>query len=117
RIRNIVDHIFPKVVLFVVREQGHVQAVPLAGVRGFGPAKVLLSGNVNGRREAAVSPVEVVGGEGNLFEVVDALEAGGGFTHFLHRGHQEADQDGNDGDHNQELDQGKPTSSHDTTPE
>src|SRR5205823_1066423 len=48
-----------------------------------------------------------VQGEANLLEVVLALNASGGLAHFLHGGHQQADQDGDDGNHDEQLDQRK----------
>jgi hypothetical protein len=44
-----------------------------------------------------------VAGQGNLLEVVLALGARGGFAHLLHGRQEQADQDGNDGNHHQEL--------------
>jgi len=49
--------------------------------------------------------VEGVGGQRDLLEVVGALDAGGGLAHLLDGGQQEADEDGDDGDHHQQLDQ------------
>src|SRR5207247_2378997 len=50
----------------------------------------------------------VVGdGEADLLEVVGALHAAGGLAHFLHGRQQQADQNRNNGDHHQQLDQGK----------
>ncbi len=40
-----------------------------------------------------------------LLHVIGTLYPGGGFTHLLHGGQEESDQDGNDGDHYQKLDQ------------
>src|SRR5690348_16887347 len=56
-------------------------------------------------REYAVGVVVIVDGQSELFEIVAALHAGGGLADLLHRGQQETDEDGNDGDHHQELDQ------------
>jgi hypothetical protein len=47
----------------------------------------------------------VVAGEGNLLEVVGALDAGGSPSGLLNRGQQQAGEDGDDGDYDQELDQ------------
>src|SRR5262249_40776001 len=44
-------------------------------------------------------------GQADLFEVVLALSAVGGFPDLLHGGHEQADQDGDDGDHDEELNQ------------
>jgi hypothetical protein len=40
-----------------------------------------------------------------LLEIVRALDASGGLACFLHCGQEQSDQDGDDGDHNQQLDQ------------
>src|SRR5262249_40420659 len=48
--------------------------------------------------EVIVIAVIVVAGEPDLFEVVAALHAGGGFAHLLHCRQQQPDQHGNDGD-------------------
>jgi hypothetical protein len=40
-------------------------------------------------------------------QVVAARDAGGRFTDLLDRGQEQADQDGNDGDYDQQLDQRK----------
>ena len=47
----------------------------------------------------------VVDGERELLEVVAALHAGGGLADLLDGRQQEADEDGDDGDHHQQLDQ------------
>src|SRR5262249_45319908 len=46
--------------------------------------------------------------QAHLLEVVRALGASSGFAHFLHGGHQQSDQDGNDGDHHEEFNQCEP---------
>jgi hypothetical protein len=43
--------------------------------------------------------------EAQLPEVVLAFHAVGGLAYFLHGGDQQADEDGDDGDHHQQLDQ------------
>jgi hypothetical protein len=43
--------------------------------------------------------------QGELLEVVLALGAGGGLAHLLHGGQEQADEEGDDGDHHQQLDQ------------
>src|SRR5437879_5531084 len=50
---------------------------------------------------------EVVHAESHLLQVVRALDACRGLAGFLHRRQEQADQDGNDGDHYQQLDQGE----------
>ena len=52
-----------------------------------------------------MSVVEVVGGEDDLLEIIDALRPGGGIADFLHRRQQEPDQDRDDRNHDQELDE------------
>src|SRR5262249_11511142 len=59
--------------------------------------------------EAAVGRLVVVGGQGNLLQVVGALGAARGLTGRLHRRQQEGDQDGDDRNHDQEFDQGETT--------
>jgi hypothetical protein len=49
--------------------------------------------------------VVALGGEADLLEVVRALDASRGGTHFLDGGEEQTDQDRNDGDHDQKLDQ------------
>jgi len=48
-----------------------------------------------------------VGGQAQLLQVVDALSAACGLARRLHGGQQQADQDGDDGDDDQEVDQGE----------
>jgi hypothetical protein len=48
-----------------------------------------------------------VDGQADLLEVVGALHAVGRLAHLLHGGQEQADQDGDDGNHHQQLDQGK----------
>ena len=52
-----------------------------------------------------VRVVVVVDGQADLLEVVRALHPVGGLADLLDRGQQQADQDGDDGDHHQQLDQ------------
>jgi len=49
--------------------------------------------------------------ETKLFQVVDALRERGGLAHFLYRGYQQCNQDGNDRNDDKELDQSKRTTS------
>jgi hypothetical protein len=49
-----------------------------------------------------------VHGQGDLFGVVLALAARRGGADFLHCGDQQADEDGDDRDHHQQLDQREP---------
>src|SRR5262249_26650869 len=59
-------------------------------------------------RQLLVGVVVGVHGQAELLEVVLALQAGGGLAHLLDGGHEQADQDGNNGDHHQQLDEGEP---------
>ena len=49
--------------------------------------------------------VVVVDGQADLLQVVRALGPGGGLPDLLDGGQEQADQDGDDGDHHQQLDQ------------
>src|SRR5262249_9298229 len=60
-------------------------------------------------RQTAHGILVVVHGQAKLFEVVLGLGAGGGLADFLHGRQQQADQDGDDGNHHQQLDQGETT--------
>jgi hypothetical protein len=51
--------------------------------------------------------VVVVEAQGDLLEVVLALAPGGRLPDLLHRREQQADEDRDDGDHDQQLDQGE----------
>jgi hypothetical protein len=51
--------------------------------------------------------VEVVASEAELLEVGGALDAVAGLAHFLDRWHQQRNEDGDDGNHHQQLDQGE----------
>ena len=51
--------------------------------------------------------VVIVHGDAELLEVVDALGAAGRFAGRLNRRQQQRHQDANNGDHHQELDEGK----------
>jgi hypothetical protein len=55
--------------------------------------------------QEAVGIVEVVTGQAELLEVVRAPEAGSRLAHLLDGGQQEADEDGDDRDHDQQLDE------------
>src|SRR5439155_14680752 len=57
--------------------------------------------------EFQVGIVIRVQGEAHLLEVVRALDPGGRLADLLDRGQQKADEDGDDGDHYQQLDQRK----------
>ena len=49
--------------------------------------------------------------QAELLHVVLTLHAGGGLADLLDGGQQQADQDGDDGDHHQQLDEGEAVSS------
>jgi hypothetical protein len=53
-----------------------------------------------------------VGGEGDLLEVVRAGAAGGGLADLLDGRQEQADQDGDDRNHHQQLDQGEGAAGH-----
>jgi len=56
-------------------------------------------------RQFVAGVLRAVTGERDLLQVVLGRHAGGGFADFLHGRQQQADQDGDDGDHHQQLDQ------------
>jgi hypothetical protein len=85
------------VVLFQIRQQE----------RRPTPARIQSGGTIRGR-ERAVRTFVVVQCEGLLLQVVRTLRAGRGFPHLLHGGQQQTNQDGNDGNHDQQLDQREP---------
>jgi hypothetical protein len=62
-----------------------------------------------------VGVVVVVQRQAELFEVVLALRPVGRLAHLLYGGQQQPDQDGDDGDDNEQLDEGEPAASHETT--
>jgi hypothetical protein len=51
----------------------------------------------------------IVEGQGQLFEVVGALHACGGLANLLHSGKEKANENGNDGNDDEELDQRETT--------
>ena len=59
-------------------------------------------------REVLVHVMEVVCGEAELPEVVGALDPVRRLPDALYRRHQQADEDGDDRDHHQQLDQREP---------
>jgi hypothetical protein len=59
-------------------------------------------------REAIELVMVLVCGQTELPQVVAAVRTVGGLTRALHRGKDQADQDGDDRDHNQKLDECEP---------
>src|SRR5262249_26116535 len=88
------------VVLFHVRqnqEEGATRDAPLSWVP--------VHAREVGGGERLVGVVIVMDGQDDLVEVVFALRDGGGLADLLHGRQQHADEDGDDGDHHQQLDQ------------
>src|SRR5262249_21770681 len=92
----------------LVRDDATVLA-PLPGrnVGWTGPGERVAPGVPAGAREAWGGFVNGVHRDDALLEVVGALHAVGGLPNFLHGGEQQADQDGDDGNDDQELDERK----------
>src|SRR5262249_7865212 len=96
-----------EVLLFVVgHQQGHPAPVGVPTLVRRGVVG-LLGGVLDAGGQAAVGVVVVVQGDAHLFEVVGALGAVGGVADLLHGRQEQRDQDADDGDHHQQLDQGK----------
>src|SRR5260370_22603194 len=57
------------------------------------------------RRQLLPLRVAIGSGQAKIMEIVLRLRRVGGLAHLLHRGHQQADQHGDDGDHHQKLDE------------
>src|SRR5262249_48741467 len=79
-----------------VRQEGEEERVALAAV---------VVGQVG--QAAAVAVGEEVGRQADLVQVVAAAEAAGRLPHHLHGGDEQADEDGDDGDDDQQLDEGE----------
>src|SRR5262249_10869040 len=90
-----------QVVLFEVGQQFD----PQVGAPGRTVAHV--DGKTRPDWELPVVAVVVVRGQGDLLEVVQALGACGGRADLLDGGEQQADEDGDDRDHHQQLNQGE----------
>src|SRR5207253_6835295 len=75
---------------------------PDGGVVPVGPGVAVVG---PGAGQLAVGDFKVVYGQADLVQVVLALQAGGGLADFLHRGQEQPDEDGDDGDDDQQLDQ------------
>ena len=65
------------------------------------------SGALPVARQNAVGVVIIMRAQANLVEIVRARQAIRRRAHSLHRRHEQADEDAYDGDHHQQLDQGK----------
>ena len=66
----------------------------------------LVPSDVGGNRQRIlILPRIEVNGHGDLAQVVAALGAGGRLPHLLDGGQEQADEDGDDGDDDQQLDQ------------
>src|SRR5262249_12875097 len=83
------------------RQAREVRVRPLPGER----RRRLAGGDAVARHEGLERVVIVVGGDGQLVQVVAARGRRGGGPHLLHGGYEQADEDGDDGDHHQQLDQ------------
>ena len=57
--------------------------------------------------QLAVSVVEIVQGQADLFQVVLTSGPVSRLAHLLHSGQQQADEHGDDSNHHQQLDEGK----------
>ena len=93
---------------------GRIRARQLRGSLAGRPRPTAVAGSgliTPPERERAVGVVVVVQGQADLLEVVDALGAAGGLAGRLHGRQQQADQDGDDRDHHQQLDQREAPSS------
>src|SRR5262249_6284951 len=66
--------------------------------------------------KAVVGAVVVVGGQGDLLEVVGTLDPGRGGADLLDGGQQQSHQGGDDGDDDQQFDQGEGAASGHTAP-
>src|SRR5207253_2777395 len=75
-------------------------AAPRAAVGVADPAPAPTSA-----RESLVGVVVAVTGQADLLEVVQALVAVGRLADLLHRRDEQANEDGDNGDHHQQLDQ------------
>src|SRR5262249_968867 len=89
-----------EVVLLDVRQNGDEPA-GVVNVTRRGSPRLVAHG------ETAVLVVVIHHGQANLLEIVLALRPAGGLAHLLHGRHEQTDQHGNDGNHHQQLDQGK----------
>src|SRR5262249_45829677 len=95
------------VVLFDVGEQPGEEGVGVGPLErdGRGRDELVVGAVGAGGGQKAGGVVDVVGGDGDLLEVVLAPHAGGGLADLLDGGQEQADEDGDDGYHHQQLDQ------------
>ncbi len=96
-----------QVVLFHVREQPHEDRVADGSLVGPGnrDGGILVRGCE--RRQHLVRVVDGMGRQAELFQIVAALHPVRGFTDLLHGRQQQADKNGDDGNHDQQLDEGE----------
>src|SRR5262249_18327601 len=78
-------------------------------VRGIRVVDVYRVVAVGGRHVGFVAVGAVLDGDDHLVEVVHARGAGGGLADLLDGGQEQPDEDGDDGDHHQQLHQREPT--------
>src|SRR5262249_49584898 len=100
-------HLLPDRALLDVGQQEGEQADVLEGGAG-GPGRVRVGAQIP-RRQLLEVVVVVVGGQADLLEVVLALHPRRRVADLLDRGQEQADEEGNDGNHHQQLDQRDPT--------
>ena len=74
------------------------------------PVRVAADSNSTPDGRPTIVVVVIVAGQGDLFQVVHTLSAGRGFADLLHGRQEQANEDGNNRDHDQELNEGKPWS-------
>src|SRR5262249_7168926 len=72
----------------------------------YGPGGVLVPGDAGGG-QGLEAVVVVVERQADLLEIVGTLRPGSGLAHLLHRGHEQGDQDGDDGDYDQQFNEGE----------
>src|SRR5205807_2426870 len=94
-----------EVVLLDVGEDLETPAAGLSHSHGGGAATHVRIGVGAPGGEIPKSAVVVVEGDADLLEVVLAFRPVGGLAHLLHGRQEERHQDGDDGDHHQQLDQ------------
>ena len=83
------------------------EAAPGRAIRRRARASLRVVGDA--QRERAGGARVVVGGQPDLLEVVGALDTAGGLARRLHRGQEQRNQHGDDGDDYEQLDQRETT--------